>query len=60
MNSYWVSKNVFNRRNNNWKSWADKGIVAGLIDEIGIKVSPETDPEIQEITREFKKKDING
>ena len=36
MNSYWVSKNVFNRRNNNWKSWPDKGIVAGLIDEIGI------------------------
>ena len=36
MHSYWVSKNVFNRRNNNWKSWPDKGIVAGLIDEIGI------------------------
>ena len=29
-------KNVFNRRNNSWKSWPDKGIVAGLIDEIGI------------------------
>ena len=29
-------KNVFNRRNNSWKSWLDKGIVAGLIDEIGI------------------------
>ncbi|MCL2936978.1 MAG: hypothetical protein MGU50_10560 [Trichodesmium sp. MAG_R02] len=25
-----------------------------------VKVSPETDPEIQEITREFQKKDING
>ena len=36
MHSYWVSKNVFNRRNNNWKSWPYKGIVAGLIDEIGI------------------------
>ena len=127
-------KNVFNRRNNSWKSWPDKGIVAGLIDEIGIvelinqklgvdnrekittgqvikalilnglgmvsrplylfsqffedklisnlkwitrvpmtlkktkeiiepylekvKFSPETDPEIQEITREFQKKRI--
>ena len=29
-------KNVFNRRNNSWKSWLDKGIVAGLIDEIRI------------------------
>ena len=29
-------KNVFNRRNNSWKSWPDKGIVVGLIDEIGI------------------------
>ena len=29
-------KNVFNRRNNSWKSWPDKGIVAGLIDEIEI------------------------
>ena len=29
-------KNVFNKRNNSWKSWPDKGIVAGLIDEIRI------------------------
>ena len=29
-------KNVFNRRNNSLKSWPDKGIVAELIDEIGI------------------------
>ena len=29
-------KNVFNRRNKSWKSWPDKGIVAGLIDETGI------------------------
>ena len=25
-------KNVFNRINNSWKSWPDKGIVVGLID----------------------------
>ena len=36
MHPDWASKNVFNRRNNSWKSWPDKGIVAGLIDEIGI------------------------
>ena len=29
-------QNVFNRRNKSCKSWPDKGIVAGLINEIGI------------------------
>ena len=35
-----------------------KEIIESYLEKV--KFSPETDPEIQEITREFQKKDING
>ena len=35
-----------------------KEIISSYLEKV--KFSPETDPEIQETTRDFKKKDING